>query len=66
MLPAHQRLDSDHLTGGQRQLGLEVHIDLPGVQRLPELGDELESASQQLPHAGQVAADGLVRAARAT
>ncbi len=61
--PADQRFGAHHLTGGQRDLRLVVHLDLAGVQRLPELGDQLESAQEDLTHRGGVAAHAVLAVA---
>ena len=53
MLPAHQRLEADHLVRGEIDDGLVVHRDLTGLKRVPKLVDERETADCLLVHGGR-------------
>ena len=53
VLPAHQRLEADHLARGEIDDGLVMHRDLTGLKRVPKLLDESETADRLLVHLGR-------------
>ena len=52
VMPAHQRLDADHLAGAQVDLRLIDQGELPLVDRAPELGLEHDALERGAVHLG--------------